>query len=273
MTRARSATVFVASVMAVTGVALVLTPTSSNAEPGAEWSNNGTGWSGSGTVFLPGGKHVGPSDGSNSCPGCSWQLHTVCELEGENSCAVNFGCEPGRPFVLIVLREPGSVATTVGAQCMNGDPVSSEQLGTLITDRVRQDAPVARPRFQPSTAALTALPTNFRSGQAQSIRRSESIAGIPVSFEATARWRWTWGDGSAALTTRAPGGAWPTMSVTHTYRRPGTRSVVLQTLWTASYTVSGAGPFSVEGPPVTQSTSVSVPVQEARAVLIGAQIG
>lgn len=247
-------------------------PTSAAAESRPGWSKGGSGWSGSGTVFLPGGTHVGSRDGSSNCPGCSWQIIPVCEIEGPEACAILHDCPVGRPFVLVVVTSPGGGSNFAGGQCLNGDPVSAEDLGRMVSQRVRQAAPVARPGFQPQAAALTALPTNFRSGQPRSISRSETIAGIPVEFRATARWRWAWGDGRAPLVTDEPGGSWPNLSVTHVFRRPGTKKVRLQTLWTAEYTVNGVGPFSVDGGPVEQSTVIPVPVREARSVLIGAQI-
>lgn len=253
----------------LTGIANVPPSTAVN----IGWTASGGSWSGSGTLFLPGGSHVGPAGTAGDCPGCRWDLHVVCDLDGARSCSNLFGCEPGRPYVLIALTNPGQGTVSVDPQCLNSDPITAEELGRMVADRVRQEAPKAQPKFQPSSSAITALPTNFRSGQQASISRSESIAGIPVDFSARARWRWTWGDGSSALATSQPGGAWPTMTVTHTYRRPGTKQVNLRTLWTAEYTVNGAGPFSVNGDPIEQSAALSVPVKEARSVLIGAQIG
>ena len=253
--------------------ALVMFGAPSPASAAVSWSNAGGGWSGVGTVFLPGGRHVGPSRGTPDCPGCSWNLIPVCDLEGEKSCANLYGCEAGRPFVLVTFSEPGSGQTPAGAQCMNSDPITAEQMGTMVTERVRQAAPVARPRFQPNESALTALPTNFRSGQPSSVSRSESIAGMSVDFEARAGWRWTWGDGTAPLSTNEPGGSWPKRTVTHTVREPGSARVTLRTSWTAEYWVNGAGPFAVGGGPIEQSASLTVPVKEARSVLIGAGIG
>ncbi len=247
-------------------------PTSAAAESRPGWSKGGSGWSGSGTVFLPGGTHVGSRDGASNCPGCSWQIIPICEIEGPEACAILHDCPVGRPFVLVVVTSPGGGSNFAGGQCLNGDPVSAEDLGRMVAQRVRQEAPGAHPGFQPRSAALTALPTNFRAGQPRSISRSETIAGIPVDFHATARWRWSWGDGRAPLVTDDPGGTWPNLSVTHVYRRPGTKKVTLQTLWHAEYSVNGVGPFSVDGGPVEQSTTFSVPVREARSVLIGAQI-
>lgn len=243
------------------------------AAAGPAWSAAGSGWSGTGTIFLPGGRHVGPGDGSNDCPGCWWDINVVCDIEGPSSCANIFGCAPGRPYVLIALTNPGAGTVTVEPQCMNSDPITAEQMGAMVTERVRQAAPVARPRFQPNESALTALPTNFRSGQPSSVSRSESIAGMSVDFEARAGWRWTWGDGTAPLSTNEPGGSWPKMTVTHTFRKPGSTRVTLRTSWTAEYWVNGAGPFAVGGGPIEQSASLTVPVKEARSVLIGAGIG
>ena len=254
-------------------IGLVANPAVADTNRNTTWSTTSTGWKGTGVAFLPGGKQVGQSPDSDDCPGCTWELVVVCSLEGERSCAVSYGCAPGRPFVLIVIDDPGLGRITVGAQCMNSDPITAEQMGAMVTERVRQAAPVARPRFQPNESALTALPTNFRSGQPSSVSRSESIAGMSVDFEARAGWRWTWGDGTAPLSTNEPGGSWPKMTVTHTFRKPGSARVTLRTSWTAEYWVNGAGPFAVGGGPIEQSASLTVPVKEARSVLIGAGIG
>ena len=260
-------------VSALVFAGLSLSPAAASQDSYSKWSSGGTGWKGTGVAFLPGGKQVGQSPDSDDCPGCTWELVVVCSVEGERSCAVSYGCAPGRPFVLIVIDDPGLGRITVGAQCMNSDPITAEQMGAMVTERVRQAAPVARPRFQPNESALTALPTNFRSGQPSSVSRSESIAGMSVDFEARAGWRWTWGDGTAPLSTNEPGGSWPKMTVTHTFRKPGSARVTLRTSWTAEYWVNGAGPFAVGGGPIEQSASLTVPVKEARSVLIGAGIG
>ena len=63
------------------------------------------------------------------------------------------------------------------------------------------------------------------------------------------------------------------MAVTHTYRRPGSKVVTIKTTWEAEYSVNGVGPFPVSGDPVEQIATLRVPVKEARAVLIGANLG
>jgi len=261
-------------IAAVMTVALVAHPVAANQAKSSNWSSTGAGWKGTGSIFLPGGTHVGPPPESNDCPGCTWELEPICEVEGERTCASMYGCAPGRPFVFVIVNDaalgPELERGVVGAQCMNSDPITVEEMGTLVTERVRQSAPIARPRFQPNESALTALPTNFRTGQPSSISRSESIAGMPVEFEARAGWRWTWGDGSQPLSTKDPGGSWPKMTVTHTFRKPGRPRVTLRTSWTAQYWVNGVGPFRVAGGPVEQTSGLTVPVKEARSVLIGA---
>lgn len=246
---------------------------SASAKEGPSWSRGGSGWAGSGTVFLSGGRHVGSSSGSADCPGCSWEVIPICDYEGPEACSILHDCPPGRPFVLIVVRAPNAAPNFAGGQCLNSDPVSAADLGRMVAQRVRQEAPSADPAFQPRTAALTALPTIFRSGQPSEIRRSETIAGIPVDFRARARWLWTWGDGTRSTSTSSPGGSWPTMAVTHTYRRPGSKVVTIKTTWEAEYSVNGVGPFPVSGDPVEQIATLRVPVKEARAVLIGANLG
>ena len=147
----------------------------------------------------------------------------ICDYEGPEACSILHDCPPGRPFVLIVVRAPNAAPNFAGGQCLNSDPVSAADLGRMVAQRVRQEAPSADPAFQPRTAALIALPTIFRSGQPSEIRRSETIAGIPVDFERVLAGCGPGGRNPFDID-EFPWGSWPTMSVTHTYRRPGFQS-------------------------------------------------
>ncbi len=267
--RSRSQRTVVAVLVAI--AAVVIVPTfeggAAYAEP-PSWSSGTSRWSGSGTAFIPGGSFVGPPNAQNDpCPGCSWSVHPMCEV-GDQVCHDRYGCGPDSEFVLIFFGRSGQTPELLGGECISGAPVSAEVLSSAVTDRVRQSAPTAQIRFQPSSSALTSVPTIFRTGQEQSLRRSDSISGIPVDFHAVARWRWSWGDGSAGLRTSSPGGRWPDTSVAHTYRKPGTYRAVLTTVWTATFTVNGRGPLPVSGGPIVQQTATRVPVVEARALLV-----
>jgi hypothetical protein len=237
------------------------------AEP-PTWSSGGTTWSGSGTAFMPGGSFVGPPDAPNDpCPDCSWKVISVCN-PGDAQCHKLHGCSANSEYSLVFFGRGSATPDLLGAECVGGAPISAQTLGRLVGERVRQVAPEAHIAFQPTSTALTALPTVFRTGQEQTIRRSESIAGIPVDFEATARWQWSWGDGSSPTTTSKPGGRWPDTSVTHTYRKPGKFRVALKATWTATYTVNGRGPLPVTGGPVVMEATLMVPVAQARSLLV-----
>ena len=263
----------VLALVAITVASLLTSISVASATSGPSWSGGGSGWSGTGPVFLPGDSNSGSGTNSAGCAGCSWDLIPICDLEGPKACSVLHDCPVGMPFVAILLRSPAVGAKFVGGQCLTGEPITSVDLGRMIAARVRQEAPKAQPGFQPRSSALTGLPTIFRVGQPTVIARTDQIAGISVDFRARARWRWNWGDSSSALSTTKPGGSWPDMSLTHTFRRPGTKKVRVRTVWDAEFTVNSAGPFEVGGGPIEQETALLVPVKEARAVLIGANLG
>jgi hypothetical protein len=236
------------------------------ADPPA-WSSGGAGWSGSGSAFMPGGSFVGPPKAPNDpCPGCSWSVYPICK-QGDSACRQRYACGAGSEYSLVFFGRGGATPALLGGQCVGGAPVSVHTLGQLVAQRVEEIAPKARIGFQPASTALTSVPTVFQAGQKQTVQRSEIIAGIPVDFEAVARWRWTWGDGSTTTTNR-PGGRWPDMSLTHTYRLPGDFTVGLRTTWTATYTVNGRGPLPVTGGPIVLKSTMKVPVAQARALLV-----
>jgi len=270
---ARDVKRLVAMMMAVllatvlSAVSLTAAGGAANAEP-PTWSSGGASWSGSGTAFIPGGSFVGPRDAPNDpCPDCYWKVYSACK-PGDAQCRERSGCDANSEYALVFFGRGSGMPTLLGADCVGGAPVSAQVLGRLVSERVKEFAPKSQIAFQPKATALTSLPTVFRTGQEQTIRRSETIAGIPVDFEATARWRWSWGDGSSPTTTTKPGGRWPDTSVTHTYRKPGKFHVILKATWSATYTVNGRGPLPVTGGPVVLESTLEVPVAQARSLLV-----
>lgn len=252
--------------------AATVASTASPAAADPSWSSGGGGWSGTGTAFLPGGSYVGPQDSSGTqCPDCVWAVYPMCR-ESDTDCMQRNACGPNAMFSLVYFGRGGGTPSLLGGQCVSAAPISAVALGELVADRVKQIAPKARIGFQPEKATITSVPTIFRTDQQRVIRRSEMIAGIPVSFEAVARWRWDWGDRTNPTSTNNPGGSWPNTGVSHIYRQPGVFTVRLRSTWTATYSVNGRGPMPVAGGPVTQESSVDVLVKEARALLVGPRI-
>ena len=234
---------------------------------------NGGGWHGSGSAFIPGGGHIGGSSGSSSGDGGgTWTVVPICPANPgpQSPCgmAPSQGC-PNGSFRYAVFAGAAADQKFFNNACIGpGErPISEAEMSSMVRDRVQQVAPPLRPGFQPANGALTQLPTVFRSGQAKSLSRTDSIAGFSVRLRATASWRWVWGDRTSSTTTR-PGGKYPDMSVSHTYRRAGMFRAQVITSWTASYFVDGGGPYAVIGGPVTQLGSLPVPVRQSRAVLV-----
>ena len=240
---------------------LVVGQGSASADDGPTWTDSGTSWTGHGGVFVPGGEYV---SGAHGCSGdCDWSVMDLCPLSADRGCNRVAVCGFGSN--LLALMHAGVVATTFCAGPSEA-PISVEELGQRVADRVRQAAPAIQIKYQPPGGALTQLPTVFRSGQPKSLSRDDSIAGFQVHFDASASWVWSWGDGKSTSTTD-PGGKWPDMSVAHTYRQSGRVNVEVKTTWDATYSVNGQGSFPVQGDAVTQTDSVGLRVKQARAVL------
>jgi len=121
---------------------------------------------------------------------------------------------------------------------------------------------------QPRAFGIVNVPTVFASGQPDDIGRPVfALAGHRVALSAHATWRWQYGDGSGILTAQA-GGQWPDIDVSHPYDRAGTYEVTVTTTWRGQFWVDGAGPFVVDGAPITQSARLAVPVRAAVAQLV-----
>jgi hypothetical protein len=70
-----------------------------------------------------------------------------------------------------------------------------------------------------------------------------------------------------AVISADPGAPYPNQTVTHTYLQRGTYGASLETVWTATYTYDGNGPYAVPGSVTTIGPTQTINVVEAHPVL------
>jgi hypothetical protein len=276
------------SVAARVGVVLLLllvgavsVPTSANAANGCGldcsiWGNDEAN-AVEGAILIPAAGFVGDPalrGQAAACPGCSWQLAPWCKFTEPGGTAACLGaviaCPAGSIRLAIFLRRPGEATfQQVGSFCQSpGQPLTPGQLVPDVRDRFLELLPPQAPSYQPASGTLVNLPTVFASGQPTSIGPKQfDLAGFTIVISATAAWLWRFGDGAEGVFD-SPGGPYPDMSVSHSYRVAGPQQVIVTTTWDGEFTVDGLGPFPIAGPPVTQSAPLSVTVQEAHAQLV-----
>jgi hypothetical protein len=99
-----------------------------------------------------------------------------------------------------------------------------------------------------------------------------TVLGIPVLVRATpARYTWTFGDGSAPLTTTDPGSPWPDHTISHAYRTAGTTEISLTTDWAGEFQVAGTTTWNpINGTASTTETAPVLEIREARNTLTAA---
>jgi len=210
-----------------------------------------------------------------SCPGCQWRMTSPCvesdsgnPFSGTSTClSVVRGCAAMAELLRAWFRPAGEPWREIGLLCIrDGPPVTVEDVGSRVAERLASELPAVRPSFQPATGVVTQLPVIFDSGQsAAGLSTSVDILGQSVGIQARPEWEWEFGDGSRQVTSD-PGGRFPHGAVAHVYRFSRTYVVRMVTSWSAQFTVEGLGPFPVTEP-VTQSARMTVSVGEGRAVL------
>jgi hypothetical protein len=230
---------------------------------------------GTGGLLLPGSVDSRTRTEVADCDGCSWRLSTPCiesamgnPFDGEPACmSVVRGCPAMQRLLRAWFRPAAQRWREVGLVCVGSSgPVTVEQLGHRVRERFVEGIPASTPGFQPHVGVVAQLPVAFDSGRRSAdVERTYRVLGEVVRLMATPRWRWEFGDG-ASLDTDDPGGAYPHLEVGHVYRTAGTRTVLLQTTWTARFTVDGLGPFVVPEE-VEQVTRLRIDVGEGRALL------
>jgi hypothetical protein len=232
---------------------------------------------GTGGLILPGTVGSATRREVAECLGCQWRLGSPCvepdagnPFSGTPLClSVSRGCADVAQLLRAWFRPPDGDWREIGLVCIGpGGPVTVADLGRDVRDWLSRNVPQQHPAFQPPRGVVTQLPVAFDSGQpARGIHEEVSLAGEAVELRAWPSWRWDFGDG-ASLTTARPGGRFPDLSVAHPYQVAATYRTRVLTSWSAEFLVNGLGPFPVTEP-VTQSTTIVVPVGEGRAVLTG----
>jgi len=228
---------------------------------------------GTGGLLLPGDSFTGTPEERHAvaaCADCTWAVVPVCKgsKQGVGCGRGATSCVVGRRMVILLQRPPSLAWDNVGSFCSTGAPVTVASLAQRLHDVVIRRVPALHPTSQPPGGTVVNLPTLFASNQPRTMgTRHFTVVGFQVELNARASWRWSFGDGSI-LDTTSPGGGWPDRSVSHVFRRAGAASVRVTSEWRGWFTVDGIGPFSVQGPGVTQSSALVLPVHEARAMLV-----
>ena len=217
----------------------------------------------------PGGRSA-----AAGCLDCQWRVSTLCtkaEFAAGLCQRIVIGCPVGTEPVRIWLLRPGQDWAVVGMACQGPTPPHTlADVGSAVHDRAVTALPPLHAAVQPADGALVSLPALFRTGQpAGGIQGADlSVLGLDVRLDARVRWQWSYGDGTTQWTA-LPGGPWPDMSVSHTYRRAQRLTAVVTAVWRGEYVVDGLGPFAVPGPPLAQQQAVAVVVRAAHAHLVG----
>ncbi len=175
-------------------------------------------------------------------------------------------CDPGEQFVREWTAGPAGWIQG-GLSCLApGDVITVEQLAAQIRDKVAHRVPAPQVISQPDAGPLMAVPVLLDSRQPDGpLEWHDSVAGVPVTTQVSAEWRWQFGDGSV-LTTDRSGSRWPDTSVSHVYRGPGWVRVTLTTTWSGTFEIPGLGWQPIDGN-VTQTATRNLEIRAAGAVL------
>lgn len=232
---------------------------------------------GTGGLVVPATDWRGDPSGRSAaagCADCQWRVSVLCtkaDFAAGLCRRITLGCPVGFDPVRIWLLRPGQDWAVVGTACQGPTPPRTlTDVGTAVRDQAVAALPALHAAVQPADGVLVSLPAVFRTGQpASGIRGADlSVLGFDVRLDARVRWHWSYGDGSSEWTA-LPGGPWPDMSVSHTYRTARRTTAAVTAVWRGEFVVDGLGPFPVPGAPLTQQQAVPVVVRAAHAHLVG----
>lgn len=234
-----------------------------------------------GEAFSPGlSAQNQPSGGSSAatCSSCQWAVVPVCDVGSggpgaSQTCDHSLAnCPTGQVDYRVYLRTSPTVPWQVaGSECLS--PATAAAAGPPINIPAsvanyfqHMPLPPPGPSFQPADGAVVNIPTIFSAGGGNGDVATFNLGGTAVRIAARpAYWIWTFDNGVSERFDK-PGGPYPDTDVTYTYHEPGTRTVTVTAVWTASYAAGGVS-APVAGT-VRRSASLTVPVHVARSELV-----
>lgn len=233
--------------------------------------NNRDAYIGTGGLLLPTSFTGGASKAQtvSACLGCTWKYSVYCSQGNADLCTHAVAtCPVGQMRYRVWFGKTKTLIAVIGSVCWGtGTPATRRSLEKRIRDTAIRYVPVLQLGVQPFDGTVTAIPIIGRTGQPTSYTPPAMlIAGRRVLITAKAQWRWHWGDGTSQWKS-VPGAAYPSQQITHRYRVVGTYRIAVQTVWSATYFVSGLGTYPVTGEVVTQESSLMVPVRSAQTAL------
>lgn len=253
-------------------IAVVL---SSHASPtvraGVSGDNDRDAYVGTGGLLLPTSYTGGSTRAQavSNCLGCTWKYSVYCSQGNVDSCTHAVAtCPVGQMRYRVWFGKTKMSVAVIGSVCWGtGTPVTRRSLENRIRDTAIRYVPPLKLAVQPVNGTITAIPIIGRTGQPTSFTPPAMvITGRRVIITAKPQWRWVWGDGQSQWKS-VPGAPYPSQQITHHYRSVGSYRLAVQTVWSATYSVSGLGSYPVTGDVVTQDASLVVSVRSAQTAL------
>ena len=160
-----------------------------------------------------------------------------------------------------------------GQSCLGADGATTASAPVVIPavtlDDVRRlGLPAGTANVEPAGGEVALnVPANVYAAAAP-ITRTVELLGFDVTIVATpVTYTWSFGDGTTLGPTSDPGSAYPQMTTTHTYTRPGTYGVTLTTSYSARYDVAGLGFQDIAGTVDVSSTAVPLTARAGTNIL------
>lgn len=157
-------------------------------------------------------------------------------------------------------QEPGSF-------CLGADDPGITPIGVVIAQVQSgfQSLPLPRftPEIRPAPSTLVNIPTRLSAGSAEPVTlTTEPLAGIVVVVTATpTEWRWTFGDGTTAVTSEP--------RTEHVYTKAADVGASVRVTWTGTFALQGSSEqFPIRTPAYVQGPVTGVDVREARTELV-----
>ena len=197
----------------------------------------------------------------------------VCVTGGDQVCGEVRLCPNGQPMTLTSFVTPDGLATTSSSNCpssSDAEPTRIELTIGMIADALRRvSLPASTVNVQPPNGrTLVNFDTNFYT-ERDDFTRVVNLLGRQVKLRIHAHsFTWHFGDGEI-VATETPGAPYPALDVTHTYRRPGSFQVGVDTTYTADFSVDNGAWRQVPGTVTANGTSDALSVIEARPELVG----